>query len=98
MSEAVLVTEAVFEEEAVKAAVLRRLAEVCRPDCLIATNTSTIPISTLAAALPAERRARFLGTHYCTDEQVLSDGFLLHCANAFRALHPFDSFLNRSTD
>jgi uncharacterized protein (TIGR02453 family) len=40
----------------------------------------------------------FLGTHYCTDEQVLSDGFLLHCAAAFRALHPFDRFLNRSTD
>ncbi|WP_066583893.1 3-hydroxyacyl-CoA dehydrogenase family protein [Sphingomonas pruni] len=59
-----LVTEAVFESLEVKSAVLRSLDAVCRPDCVIASNTSTLPISTLAAALPAERRAGFLGTHY----------------------------------
>lgn len=40
----------------------------------------------------------FLASHACTDEQVLSDGFLRHCADVFQALHPFDQFLNRSTD
>lgn len=59
-----IVTEAVFESEEVKSQVLKALADVCRPDCLIATNTSTIPISILAAFLPEERRARFIGTHY----------------------------------
>lgn len=59
-----LVTEAVFEDLAVKGDVLARLGAICRPDCVIATNTSTIPISTLAAKVPAERRARFIGTHY----------------------------------
>lgn len=59
-----LVTEAVFESLEVKSAVLTALDKVCKPGCLIATNTSTIPISTLAAALPAERRARFIGAHY----------------------------------
>ncbi len=58
------VTEAVFEDLGVKSAVLSRLDGVCRPDCVIATNTSTIPISTLAAQVSAERRARFIGTHY----------------------------------
>ncbi len=58
------VTEAVFEDLEVKAAVLEQLNRVCPRDCLIATNTSTIPISTLASKLPPERRARFLGTHY----------------------------------
>lgn len=59
-----MVTEAVFESQEVKAAVLQALDRVCAPDCLIFTNTSTIPISTLAALLPAQRRGRFIGTHY----------------------------------
>src|SRR5512141_2363681 len=59
-----LITEAVFEDLGVKSEVLARLDEVCRPECVIATNTSTIPISTLAAKVSAKRRARFIGTHY----------------------------------
>lgn len=58
------VTEAVFEEESVKAEVFRALDGICRPDCTFATNTSTIPISSLAAAVGPERRRRFIGTHY----------------------------------
>ena len=58
------VTEAVFEAIDVKAEVLGRLDRILRPGCLIATNTSTIPISTLAAALPPARRPDFVGTHY----------------------------------
>ena len=58
------VTEAVFEARDVKAAVLKALGEICPADCLIASNTSTIPISTLAAELPVARRATFIGTHY----------------------------------
>jgi 3-hydroxybutyryl-CoA dehydrogenase len=58
------VTEAVFEELAVKSAVLDALSRVCPPSCLIASNTSTIPISTLASKLPSARQARFVGTHY----------------------------------
>jgi 3-hydroxybutyryl-CoA dehydrogenase len=59
-----LVTEAVFEDLGVKSDVLGRLDAACRPDCVIATNTSTIPISTLAAKISAERRPRFIGSHY----------------------------------
>ncbi|WP_257555967.1 3-hydroxyacyl-CoA dehydrogenase family protein [Sphingobium sp. CFD-2] len=58
------VTEAVFEQEQIKTDLLGRLAAVVSQDCIIASNTSTIPISTLAGALPAERRSRFIGTHY----------------------------------
>lgn len=63
-SECDLVTEAVFEAADVKAQVLEALDAVCDEGCIIATNTSTIPISTLAAKLPASRRGRFIGTHY----------------------------------
>lgn len=59
-----IVTEAVYESLDAKAEVLRSLDEACAPACILATNTSTLPISTLAACLTPERRARFLGTHY----------------------------------
>ncbi|TWH01167.1 3-hydroxybutyryl-CoA dehydrogenase [Mesorhizobium sp. J18] len=59
-----MVTEAVFEKEEVKAEVLGALDKVCKPDCLFATNTSTIPISVLASFVAPERRERFVGTHY----------------------------------
>ncbi|RYY37887.1 MAG: 3-hydroxyacyl-CoA dehydrogenase family protein [Sphingomonadales bacterium] len=59
-----LVTEAVYESIDAKGAVLRALDEACRPECILASNTSTLPISTLAATVTPERRASFLGTHY----------------------------------
>jgi 3-hydroxybutyryl-CoA dehydrogenase len=58
------VTEAVFENESVKAEVYRTLDRVCRPGAILASNTSTIPISTLAAYVGEARRSQFIGTHY----------------------------------
>ena len=58
------VTEAVYEDLAVKAEVLVNLDRMCAQECLIATNTSSIPISTLASRVSPERRPRFIGTHY----------------------------------
>jgi 3-hydroxybutyryl-CoA dehydrogenase len=58
------VTEAVFENEAVKAEVYRALDRVCLPRCILASNTSTIPISTLASYVGEARRPYFIGTHY----------------------------------
>ena len=57
-------TEAVFENEAVKAEVYRALDRVCLPRCILASNTSTIPISTLASYVGEARRPYFIGTHY----------------------------------
>lgn len=59
-----MVTEAVFEDEGVKRELIGRLEKIVSPECVIASNTSTIPISTLAGALQAEGRHRFIGTHY----------------------------------
>jgi len=59
-----LVTEAVFEDPSVKASVLSQLDASCKRECVLATNTSTIPISTLASYVSEPRRERFIGTHY----------------------------------
>jgi 3-hydroxybutyryl-CoA dehydrogenase len=58
------VTEAVFEDEAVKGEIYRTLDRVCVAGCVLASNTSTIPISTLASYVGEARRPRFVGTHY----------------------------------
>jgi 3-hydroxybutyryl-CoA dehydrogenase len=58
------VTEAVFEDEAVKGETYRKLDPICQPHCIFASNTSTIPISTLASYVGEARRPNFIGTHY----------------------------------
>lgn len=58
------VTEAVYESLEAKSSVLRALDEICMPDCILTSNTSTLPISTLAATLTENRRPMFMGTHY----------------------------------
>lgn len=59
-----IVTEAISESLELKTQVLAKLEKICPAGCLIASNTSTIPISTLAATLSPERRGQFIGTHY----------------------------------
>jgi 3-hydroxybutyryl-CoA dehydrogenase len=58
------ITEAVFENLQVKADLLVRLDAICSEQCIFATNTSTLPISTLAAKVSPERQRVFIGTHY----------------------------------
>jgi 3-hydroxybutyryl-CoA dehydrogenase len=48
----------------VKAEVHARLDAACGAGCVLASNTSTIPISTLARHVQPERRPRFIGMHY----------------------------------
>ena len=44
------------------------------------------------------RHKSFLAMHTLSDEKVISDEFFNHCINVFRAMLPFNSFLNRSID
>ncbi len=60
--EAHLVIEAVFENLEVKHEVYGQLNQVVNPETLIASNTSAIPITELAAGV--ERPERFLGLHF----------------------------------
>ena len=45
--------EAIVEDEPTKTALYRELSAIVRPDCVLASNTSSIPISRLAAAARA---------------------------------------------
>ncbi|HEY6565306.1 MAG TPA: 3-hydroxyacyl-CoA dehydrogenase NAD-binding domain-containing protein, partial [Pirellulaceae bacterium] len=57
-----LVIEAVIEKEEVKREVLTRLQPLLRPTAILATNTSTIPVTRLAEGLSAPDR--FCGIHF----------------------------------
>jgi 3-hydroxybutyryl-CoA dehydrogenase len=59
-----LVIEAVFESVELKRSVFQRLDVLLTPTAGLASNTSSISISSLSGALKEERRARFLGTHF----------------------------------
>ena len=62
LSDADVVVEAVFEDLDVKRAVFSQLDRLCRPDALLATNTSGLSITAIAAA--ASRPERVVGTHF----------------------------------
>lgn len=56
------VHEAVFERVEVKHEVLRRISAAARPEAVLGTNTSTIPVSVLVAAVAGPHR--FLTVHW----------------------------------
>ncbi|HLS80099.1 MAG TPA: 3-hydroxyacyl-CoA dehydrogenase NAD-binding domain-containing protein [Steroidobacter sp.] len=62
LRDADMVVEAVFEDRAVKAEVTRRLDAVLPADCVLASNTSALPITLLAQA--STRPERFIGLHF----------------------------------
>jgi len=57
-----IVIEAIVENEAVKKELFGRLDGICRPDAILASNTSSISITRLAAA--TRRPDRFIGMHF----------------------------------
>jgi 3-hydroxyacyl-CoA dehydrogenase/enoyl-CoA hydratase/3-hydroxybutyryl-CoA epimerase len=57
-----LVLEAIFEDPEAKRSLYRDLEPRMRPDALLATNTSSIPLDELSAGLA--RPERFLGLHF----------------------------------
>ncbi len=62
LSDADLVIEAVFEDRAIKEDVIARAFAAMRPDAIFGSYTSTLPITSLAAASPRPRD--FIGIHF----------------------------------
>jgi 3-hydroxybutyryl-CoA dehydrogenase len=64
-----LVVEAVPEDAALKAAVLTEVARVVGSEAILASNTSSIPIAQLAAAVPSPERV--VGLHFFSPVPVM---------------------------
>ncbi len=69
-AEADVVVEAVYESVEVKREVFARLDEVCRADAVLATNTSAIPITTIASF--TSRPESVVGTHFFSPVPMMS--------------------------
>ena len=66
-----LVIEAVFEDAAVKSALLADLDAVLPARAIIGSNTSSISITRLARAVSPARRPRVVGTHFFSPVPVM---------------------------
>ncbi|MES0349744.1 MAG: 3-hydroxybutyryl-CoA dehydrogenase [Desulfobacteria bacterium] len=56
------VVEAVIEDESLKLDVFRQLDEICKPGVVLASNTSSIPITRMASA--TKRPSEVIGMHF----------------------------------
>jgi 3-hydroxybutyryl-CoA dehydrogenase len=62
LADTALVIEAIVEIFEVKQEIFRQLERVVSPDCILATNTSSLSVTELAAAL--DKPERFVGMHF----------------------------------
>jgi 3-hydroxybutyryl-CoA dehydrogenase len=65
-----LVVEAATEKEDVKRAIFKKLIPILKPEALLATNTSSISITRLAAA--TDRPGKFIGMHFMNPVPMMS--------------------------
>lgn len=61
--------EAVFENFELKKEIFQKLDEICPPEAILATNTSSIPITKIAAAV--KRPDKFIGMHFFSPVPVM---------------------------
>ncbi|MEJ6656143.1 MAG: 3-hydroxyacyl-CoA dehydrogenase NAD-binding domain-containing protein [Pseudomonas sp.] len=69
LADADLVIEAVFENLEIKQQVFRTLDEVCKPDAILASNTSTLDVDRIAAV--TRRPQNVIGLHFFSPANVM---------------------------
>ncbi|MBK8175631.1 MAG: 3-hydroxyacyl-CoA dehydrogenase family protein [Rhodospirillales bacterium] len=71
-----LVIESVIEDLETKKALFRRLEHVCRPDAILATNTSTLSVTAMMAV--CKHRDRIAGLHFFNPAPVMKLVEIIH--------------------
>jgi len=64
-----LVVEAIIEDLPIKQSLYEKLETICGDECIIATNTSSLPVTALASRL--RKRERFIGLHFFNPAPVM---------------------------
>jgi 3-hydroxyacyl-CoA dehydrogenase len=65
-----IVIEAVFEDMALKQSIFRELDAICKPDALLASNTSALDVNEIAAA--TSRPESVIGMHFFSPANVMN--------------------------
>ena len=71
VSEANWICEAIVEDLKIKQSLMARIDEVRKPDSIVSTNTSGIPIKAIAEGRSKEFKKHFLGTHFFNPPRYL---------------------------
>ena len=71
MADCDLIIEAALEVLEVKNNIFKQLDEICKKETILASNTSSISITKLAAAVSEERKPQFIGTHFNSPASVM---------------------------
>lgn len=64
-----LVVEAAIENMEIKSKIFKNLDEICKPSCILATNTSSLPITEIAAV--TKRPEKVIGMHFMNPVPVM---------------------------
>lgn len=59
-----IIIEAIIESLEEKRATYRQLDEICKPETIFASNTSSLSITAMMTATSSERQQRFIGMHF----------------------------------
>ena len=94
-----LVIESATEKEAIKAKIFEAVSPHLRPDCIVATNTSSISITRLAAT--TAHPERFMGIHFMNPVPVMELVELIRGINTdeavFQIVNEFAKSLGKTT-
>lgn len=71
MEDCDLIVEAVLENLDIKQGIFRQLDDICKESTIFASNTSSISITKLAAAVGEDRKDKFIGTHFNSPASVM---------------------------
>ena len=83
------IIEAVVERLDIKQPLMQRVDEVRRPEAIVSTNTSGIPVQQIAEGRSAEFRTHFVGTHFFNPPRYLQLLELIPTADTDPALVTF---------
>jgi 3-hydroxybutyryl-CoA dehydrogenase len=64
-----LVIEAIIEDLAIKKELFKNLDEICQPSCILATNTSSISVTSIASA--CKNTSRVIGIHFFNPAPIM---------------------------
>jgi 3-hydroxybutyryl-CoA dehydrogenase len=85
-----LVVEAVVEDLSVKQKLFQAVEKIVRPDCLIATNTSSLQVTAIASAIASP--ARVLGLHF------FNPPLLMKLVEVVRGVHTSGETIRRAIE
>jgi 3-hydroxyacyl-CoA dehydrogenase len=95
LADADWVIEAVIENPQIKQSLYQKLNAVCKQDCLISSNTSTLPLALLVKDMPDSFKRRFMITHFFNPPRYMR---LLELVSSAETDSTFVEFVSQFAD